>query len=150
MRQRGIGGIDVDGRNIQLESRMRLLEIEAADPFHVSDKRNQLKLNVDPVAPFAFAQHEFLVLHGEFGDRLQRIDGDRERLERRRRSLAKCVVGTDQLCGHLRIFHLDRDNLPAFNRASSGHRVVGVKGKCAVAAAQVGRAHAGQSVSLAP
>ena len=93
------------GETYNSKSRMRLLEIKAADPFDVSDKWNQLELNVDPVAPFSFAQHEFLVLHGELRDRLQRIDGNRERLERGRRSLAECVVRTDQLGGHLRVFH---------------------------------------------
>ena len=44
---------------------MCLLEIKAANPFHVPDKRNQLKLDVNPVAPFAFAQYEFLILHPE-------------------------------------------------------------------------------------
>src|SRR5229473_6053376 len=80
-RQRRIGRINVDGRDVELKSRVRLLEIKAADPFDVADEWNQLEFDVDPVAPFSLAQHEFLVLHGELGDCLQRIDGNCEGLE---------------------------------------------------------------------
>ena len=96
---------------------MRLLEIKATDALHIAKVGNELELDMDPVAPLSLAQHEFLILHCESGDWFQRIDSDGERLERRRRSLAKAVVGPDQLRDHLRIFHLDRNNLSAFNRA---------------------------------
>ena len=89
-----------------------------------------------------------LALHGELRDRLQRIDRDRERFERRRRPFAKRVVGTDQIGYYLRFFDAYRDNLPAFHRSCGSHRVIGIKRKCAVAAPQIGRAHAGQGVPI--
>ena len=96
-RQRRISRINVDRRDVQLKPRVRLLEIKAADALDVADKRNQLKLYVDPVAPFAFAQYEFLILHRESCDRFQRIDGHGKRFKRGRRALAESVVGSDQI-----------------------------------------------------
>src|SRR6185312_4026734 len=100
-RQRRICGIDVDRGNVQLEARMRLLQIKAADPRHVADEWNQLELNVDPLAPLSLAENECLVLHRKLCHRLERIDGDCEGLKRGRRSFAKRVVRPDQLCGYL-------------------------------------------------
>src|SRR6476646_2463123 len=77
---------------------MCLFEIKAADSFHVADEWNQLELNVDPVAPLSLAEYKFLVLHSKFCHSLQRIDGDCEGFECRRRSFAKRVVRSDQLC----------------------------------------------------
>src|SRR6266446_5808332 len=147
-RQRGIGGIKINGRDVQLKSRMRLLEIETADSLYVSNERNQLKLNVDPVAPFSFAQHKLLILEGKFSDWLQRVDGNREGLESGWRALAKRIGGPNKLRGHLRISHRDRNDLSAFHHSGGCHGVIGVKGKCTVASAQVGRAHAGQGSAL--
>ena len=118
---------------------------KTADPFDITDKRNQLKLYVDPVAPFSFSQYKFLVLYAEFGDSLQRVDGNCERLERRRRSFAERIIRPDQICPDLRFFHVDGNNLSAFDGARCGHGIIGVKGKRPVAAAQVRRAHPRQS-----
>src|SRR5713101_6553731 len=127
---------------------MSLLEIKPADSFDVADEWNQLKLYVDPGAPLPLAQNEFLVLHGEFRDRLQGIDGNCERFERRRGPFAKRVVRSDQVCRYLGLFHSDRNDLTTLHRSRSSHWVIGIERERAVASTQVGRSHAGQSVAL--
>src|SRR5580658_11283584 len=46
--------INIDRRHIKLKTRMRLLEIKAADPLHIADERHKLKLHRNPSTPFAF------------------------------------------------------------------------------------------------
>src|SRR4029077_18898149 len=113
------------------------LEIKPADSFDVADECNQLKLDVDPTAPLALAQNELLVLHGECRDRLQGIDGNCERFERRRGPFAKRVVRSDQMCPYLGLFHSDRNDLTTLHGSRSSHRVIGIEGERAVASAQV-------------
>ena len=63
--RRGIRGVNVDGRDVQLKAGMCLLEVKAAHAFHISKEGNQLELDADPVAPLAFTQNEFVTLHRE-------------------------------------------------------------------------------------
>src|ERR1700724_1529869 len=63
--QSGILRINIDRRYVKLKTWMRLLEIKAADPFHIANYRHELKLHRNPSTPFAFFQHELLVLHSE-------------------------------------------------------------------------------------
>src|ERR1700758_4933871 len=58
--QRGVRGIDVYRRHIQLEARMGLLQVEATYSLHAGEKREQLEFHLDPVTPFALAQNKFL------------------------------------------------------------------------------------------
>ena len=143
MRQRRIGGIDIDGRNVQLKSRMRLLEIKAANPFHVADEWNQLKLNVDPVAPFSFSQYEFLVLDREScatdsSGSMETVNGSSVGGDPLRKVLSGPInfALTCESCTSTGII------CPPSTSARGGHGVVGIKRECAVAAAQIGCAHA--------
>src|SRR5580693_8459293 len=77
-RQRGIRGIDVDRRYVQLKARVRLLEIKAAHAFYIREERDQLELDANPIAPLPLAQHKFPDLHRDFRDRLKRVNRNRE------------------------------------------------------------------------
>src|ERR1700721_228034 len=60
--QRRILRVNIDGRYVQLKTRMRLLEIKPANTFDVSNHRHELKFNRNPPAPLAFFQNKLLVL----------------------------------------------------------------------------------------
>src|ERR1700732_5581403 len=54
--QSGILRINIDGRYVKLKTWMRLLEIKAADPFHIADNWHELKFQRNPSTPLAFFQ----------------------------------------------------------------------------------------------
>src|SRR5215475_12135310 len=133
--QRGIGRINIYRGNVQLVARMRLLQIEAAHSSYACEPWNQLELDRDEVTPFAFAEHELLLGEGDSGNGFERVNRHSEGLKSRRRSLAECVVRTDEVGGYLPVLDLHRNDLSAFDCTSRCRGIVGVERKCSVGAA---------------
>src|SRR5258708_26639625 len=127
---------------------MRLLEIKTADPLHIADKRHELKFHRNPSTPFAFFQHELLVLHADARHRFQRININPKRLGRGRRVLAKRVVRPYEIGRDPIVLHFDLHHFPALDRSHRRRRIVRVESEGAIRNAQIGRAHAGKRLPL--
>ncbi len=127
---------------------MRLLEIKAADPLHSADKRHEPKFYRNPSTPFAFFQDKLPILEANARHRFQRIHVHRERPGRGRRVPAKRVIGANQIGRHPIVLHLDLNYFSAFKGSDRSCRIIGVESECAIRAAQIGRAHAGESLPL--
>ncbi len=78
--QGGIFRIDIDGRNVELKTRMRLLQIETTDAFDIADYGHQLELYGQPTAPLALFENEFVSLEIDSRNRFERVNVDSERL----------------------------------------------------------------------
>ena len=65
-----------------------------------------------------------------------------------RRVFQKSIVGSDQIGRHPIVLHFNLHDFSALNRPHCRGRIVGIKSERAIGAAQVGRAHAGKSLSL--
>ena len=63
-------------------------------------------------------------------------------------SFAKGIIGADQTGLDFRVLDLHRNNLSALDWSRNRGRVVGVKRECPVGPAQIGRAHAGDSLAF--
>src|ERR1700758_269436 len=145
-RQGWIRGVNVYGRNVHLKAGMRLLEIETAHAFHIPEERNQLELNAHPVAPLALAKNKFMILHADLSCRINRIDRDRKLFHRSGIAFAKRVVRADQVGANSRVLYMHGNDLSTFDRAGGCDWIIGVKRKCTVGSAQIGRTHTRKSL----
>src|SRR5262245_23717489 len=57
---------------------MNLLQVKTADSANIHNVGQCLKIYAHPLAPIAFVQNELVILYGEFGDLLTRIQVNRE------------------------------------------------------------------------
>ncbi len=73
-RQDLVGRVDLYGRNVQLELRMRRLEIEAREAGHCHHARHHVKLQLHPLGELALLEEDLLVADDELGDGVLRVD----------------------------------------------------------------------------
>ena len=69
-----IFGVDLHGRDVELEVGPHFLEIEAGCGAHRDKVRNRFKIKSNPVAPLPLLENEFLILNHQHYQRLFGVD----------------------------------------------------------------------------
>lgn len=145
--QRGIGRVDVDRRDVQLELRAGLLQVEAADAGNAFHAGNKSKSDADPRAPLAGCQNELLALDGETHYGLVGVPVDSERYGQLRVTPAKGIWRSVELRLDTIIRGLYRIDHAAAHGAGSESGIVRIERESAVASKEVGRAQAGEGLA---
>ena len=143
-RERRLGRIDVNWRNIKLEIRTDLLQVDPANAGDALQPRNKGELQLDPITPIPLVKHYLLVLDHDFRHRLGRIEPNRKVDECQRGAFPERIGRAEQLGGNSIVLRLHRVDATAASLACLLQRVAGVEGENSVGALHVGRAHACQ------
>ncbi len=155
-RQHLIGRVDLDRRDVELERRMRRLQVEARQPADRHQIRDHHELDLDPLAELALGQKNLSIADVQAGNRVRRVHVD---VEIDAHLLLAVGNGSAFALSYLlvvlevvrrpverRVHHSqldpDRIDVATGEIIRTGPRVGGVEGERAVRPEDVRRAHA--------
>ena len=141
-RRRLVFGVDVDRCRVEAQVRMNALEQEAQDAGHRLDVRDQIELDLDPVAELSLVEHDALPLNVDAHGRRTGIAMDGEVDDELAGRLAQGIVGAEKLSSGGVVADVPAGHVPPAEVRKLLEGVGGVVREGPVRVGQIGGPHA--------